>query len=356
VTAIRVPVLVSYFQTQAHLLFLLSERHESLYKNYLSSVTRPKLQAVTTSILLAKNLHSPVILSSIPPSLRGVRFSQADDSSFQHRIIHSWQHISRQIVSLNTGDELMNNTDHHSALLQNEIDVLTAPSSIVPGFAYLPSVKESLLLAAKLFPDRLLIILNADIKIVNWSNLLASLRALGNNQSMISHRLDVATFEPSDPSSSPYLGGYDFFACNSKLLAAAANLLPGTLTFALPWWDLYLGLALSLCSDNLILGDPGNLKHLIHSDRWDFDNWHLIGRSGRREFADTLRRHTKLVSTKQIAAIYALVARHPRARFSSSHLKRRIKSLLLHKRWRPIVLHEISDEIISHIRSSSIPA
>ena len=83
-----------------------------------------------------------IILTSIPPKLRGEQFSLASHSSLQLKIIQSWRNISKKIVSFNTIEELKRNNGHYSQLLRNDIDVLIVPSSSIADFTYLPSVRE----------------------------------------------------------------------------------------------------------------------------------------------------------------------------------------------------------------------
>lgn len=307
-----------------------------------------------TNIMSSNNLNltNPIIISTIPPSLRGNRYS-LDDSSYQHQIIRTWTSISRQIVSINTGEELRRYPEHHAALLGNSIEVLTVPSSLVRGYSHLASVKESLLLISENYPNQTVALINADIEITDPS-MLRSLQLLGSNQSLISHRNDVESSDDNAPQSAPYLGGFDFFVCNSRLFAAAASLLPSTLTFALPWWDLYLALALSICSDKLFLGDHTLLKHIIHTDRWDLQSWLSVGHSARREFAQTVHQNKSLIDSNGIKKIVNLMKRDLGVRLTKNHLKRRFKSLMKQRKWCPISLHEISDEIILHIRKSSV--
>jgi hypothetical protein len=297
--------------------------------------------------------NPPTILTSIPPKLRGEHFSLASHSSLQHKIIQSWQNISKKIVSLNTIEELKRNNDHHSHLLRNDIDVFISPSSTIAKFTYLPSVKESLLLAAELFPNRVIIFINADIEIANPSNLSSHIQLLEANHSLISHRSDIPFLGASADTHSPYLGGYDLFACNSNLLAAAADLLPNSLTFALPWWDLYLGAALALLSDQMFLGCKVNLTHVIHNDRWELESWLDIGQSSRKEFSRTLKLHKSFLSSKGVSSIEALVSGSVAHKLSLNHLKRRTKTLLTNKQWSPVSLHELTREIIKYIEIKS---
>ena len=290
-----------------------------------------------------------IILTSIPPKLRGEQFSLASHSSLQLKIIQSWRNISKKIVSFNTIEELKRNNGHYSQLLRNDIDVLIVPSSSIDDFTYLPSVRESLLLAAELFPNRVLVFLNADIDIANPSTLSSHIQLLEANHSLISHRCDIPFLGASADTHSPYLGGYDLFACNSNLMAAAADLLPNSLTFALPWWDLYLGAALALLSDQMYVGCKFNLSHVIHNDRWEHKNWLDIGQSSRKEFAITLKLHKSFSSLKGVSSIEALVSGSFVHRLSLNHLKRRIKTLFANKKWCPVTLHELSKELINYI-------
>jgi hypothetical protein len=295
-----------------------------------------------------------IILTSIPPKLRGEQFSLASHSSLQHKIIRSWRNISKKIVSFNTIEEVKCNNEHYSQLLRNDIDVLIVPSSTIAEFTYLPSVRESLLLAAELFPNRVLAFVNADIEIANPSTLSSHIQLLETNDSLISHRCDIPFLGASADKYSPYLGGYDLFACNSNLMAAAADLLPNSLTFALPWWDLYLGAALALFSDNMFLGCKFNLTHVIHNDRWELKNWLDIGQISRKEFATTLKFHKSFSSFKGVSSIEALVSGRFVHSFSLNLLKRRIKTLLANKKWCPVSLHELSKEFINFIDIKSI--
>lgn len=191
-------------------------------------------------------------------------------------------------VSVNTSAELKRFPDHAQQLANAEVALLSveAPATLYPD--YLPPLKDTLTKATTTFPDSVIGITNADIIITG--NLLhdSACKQLNEDTFFVAHRTDVDALPTHELSttngntdrlnSSAYRSGIDIVIANAGHLRSSLHYISTDLTIGLPWWDLYLPLALLACNLELHHLNPDKFLHLRHSDRWDESWWNLIGK------------------------------------------------------------------------------
>lgn len=239
------------------------------------------------------------LLVSIPPWLRGRRYASADKSSLQNRVIRSWITTGFIPLSVNTRAELQEHPLHAQELAQAGVRVLPVAAPPKPYPDYLPNLLDSLQVCIDTFPDSLIAITNADIYITICQSEISSL--LQNHRSCIlAHRWEVDTVEhdKSHPSEQPLVSlhpstnvyGIDFVAAKASSFRDSIPFLSKEMAFGLPWWDLYVPLALAASNHQILHIDPSRFLHQRHEDRWDSFWWNKIGKHATRHFYATIKR------------------------------------------------------------------
>lgn len=233
-------------------------------------------------------MSRPYLLASIPPVLRGVSFSHSDEQSLQCLAIQSWKDAGFMPISINTNAELKRYPDHVQQLTNAGVPVLSLeppPHALFPD--YLPPLKSALIKATAAFPDSTIGITNADTVFTDKTTEALLYQQQDLESFFVAHRTDVdsipinsfnaAHCEASLSNAFVYRAGIDFvFTSSTNYKKALDYICPG-LTFGLPWWDLYLPLALMACNLELHHLDPNRFLHIRHSDRWDESWWNMIG-------------------------------------------------------------------------------
>lgn len=244
-------------------------------------------------------MNGPYLLVSIPPALRGARYTYDDEQSLQNHAIQSWKDSGFLPVSVNTSAELNRFPDHAQQLAHADVTVLSveSPATLYPD--YLPPLKASLIKATEAFPDSTVAITNADI--IFTGNILQdpAWKYLNKSTFLVAHRTDVdalpnhalSTTNDNDsrPNPSIYRSGIDVVIANAECFRSSLSFLSADLTFGLPWWDLYLPLALMACNLELHHLNPDQFLHLRHTDRWDESWWNLIGKKATNHLALSLQ-------------------------------------------------------------------
>lgn len=228
-----------------------------------------------------------LLATSIPPRLRGEALSDGDSSCLQRRVISSWLDADCRLISLNTEAELTAHPDHKACLEDLGISVLClsqGPSQLLPNF------HAALNALANSTPDAILAITNADILFPPASILPRRLLSLRTDQALVGRRTNIPT-DDSQAVSQCDIYGFDFFAFHTSSLCKILPLIPESLVFGQPWWDLYLPLALLAGGINLQAVSSDLFLHPIHSQRWSPDAWYHYGALADRIFPRLLRQH-----------------------------------------------------------------
>lgn len=228
-----------------------------------------------------------VLVSSIPPTLRGEPLDSCTSDSLQSRTLTSWRQTGFVPLSLHTTAELAELPGHAARLAQMGVAVLEVRQDDRERLPNLLASLEALLAA---HPTALLAITNADILCASTTTLPLALQALQPHQALVGRRTNVASdAEPSAAAAGKRdLYGFDFFAIHASSLRRALPLIPEELVFGRPWWDLFLPLA--LLAAGLELLDPGDnlFLHSIHQDRWSEEQWLRFGQQADERFLQLL--------------------------------------------------------------------
>lgn len=237
---------------------------------------------------MTSETDTPLLLvSSIPPQLRGQPLAPGNATSLQHRVFASWRHAGCSLLSLHTAAELAARPGHAEQLRQAGVAVLELQASDAEP---LPNLRASLAAISQAHPQALFALTNADILFAPSSALPQALQALQPNQALVGRRSNVEATPDGDisPCGQRDIYGFDFFAIHAEGLRRALPLIPETLVFGRPWWDLYL--PLTLLAAGLELRDPGpNLfMHPIHQERWSGEQWLSFGQQADQRFRQLL--------------------------------------------------------------------
>jgi hypothetical protein len=237
--------------------------------------------------LFTRGQHlKPILLTSIPPSLRGTKFSTGSPGSMQHYAIASWKSAGLRVVSMHSPTELLRCPHHAGNLKQNGIEVLEVPSTIGGYPDYLPNLQQGCLNLLSKYQGATIAITNADIIFSEPNHTRSLLENICDGSFVVSNRLDINEFPAKNSIGIPNRNGFDFFASSSTALENAIKFLPSVLTFGLPWWDLYFPLAMLAAGAKVRLDDPRFYLHPTHQEGWTGDYWFKIGAIADREFLD----------------------------------------------------------------------
>ena len=118
------------------------------------------------------------------------------------------------------------------------------------------------------------VITNADIFLKLDRRMTEILAAIRPGECVIAKRTDVV--DPQQLHGELYEYGYDFFCFHTSDLGGVEF---KDLVFGQPWWDHCLPLRV-LLAGAVPLSFPGSFAyHLVHSERWDPENWRKFGSS-----------------------------------------------------------------------------
>lgn len=298
---------------------------------------------------------TPILLTSIPPALRGIAFSQSSGGSLQEVAITSWAAAGLKVVSMHTSSELNRHPDHMTALRRHGIEILEVKSTRGQYPDYLPNFMSGCVSLLARHPGRDVVVTNADIVFSDprhISNLLSSLR---DNNFILSHRLDIETMSGPHLAGSPYCDGFDFFAASFAVLERSIDFLPSVLTFGLPWWDLYLPLAMVAAGAMPTLDCPNYYLHLLHNERWSADYWYQIGSEADAEFLRLCKQ--RVLGTQALNwPLQRRIATNVNL-FSPKffyRLKIRLRDFVVNRKLRPLYLIDLTNAIFDLILTSNI--
>jgi len=297
----------------------------------------------------------PVLLTSIPPALRGIAFSESGIGSLQQVAISSWAAAGLKIVSMHTSSELGRHPDHMIALRKYGIEILEVPPTRGRYPDYLPNFMSGCMGLLSRHPGKAVVVTNADIVFSDPRHINNLLSSLGDNNFVLSHRFDIEAISGPPLAGVPYCYGFDFFAASSTVLERSMNFLPSILTFGLPWWDLYLPLAMVAAGAKPVLDCPNYYLHLLHHERWSVDYWYQIGSNADAEF---LRLSAKSTVDTQVfdwslQRRLAIGIQFFSPKFFYK-VKVRARDLIVNRKLRPLHLNDLANAIIDLILANSI--
>jgi len=284
------------------------------------------------------------LIVSIPPILRGVQYASADNDSLQNLAIQSWKDSGFTPLSVNTIAELNRYPEHAQELARMGVDCFSVEAPKLPYPDYLPSLRAALLRVIAAFPESLIAVTNADI-IFNLSESgLTTLRLLGEANCLVAHRTDIDSLghKPTladqsivaEGNPSFFGSGIDFVAAKACSFSTTLDCLSGDLILGLPWWDLFLPLALVASNHNLNHLDSTQFLHFRHSDRWEEKWWNLIGKKSSRFFYLAVRRNVMEPPIRKWIDGYLRASTPLRAlRETVRRLKCRLRAFALQKQY-----------------------
>jgi len=304
----------------------------------------------------AAGLSRPLILAtSVPPGLRGQALNLDDPASLQARVLASWRPCCRSLLSIHTQQELRRLPHHAQRLQQGGVEVLAITQPASSETEHLPNLHTALCALVAAAPANAQIALtNADILLADQAGLIAALERLCGDQFLIARRTNVAADRDGsvDASAPPTRQGstdrfgFDFFACRAERLRQALPLIPPSLVFGRPWWDLFFPLALLATGAQPINPGSALILHPHHEERWSAQDWYRHGHKADRAFLQLLHRQ----GPRPFAQHWArqrrrAILRWPGLKELRHRLREQRRSLLSAGRLLPLHLSELSDAI-----------
>jgi hypothetical protein len=226
------------------------------------------------------------LVTSIPPRIS----RQAPDGTeigreYALQCIRSWRDSGFYPVSVNADSECV------SELIDaEEIRLVTVERTSMDQYGKPLVYLGDFVRAASSVADGPVVLTNSDILIDMPEDTRKQIANLQPGQCVVSRRLDISTADSR--TGDEYAFGYDFFAFHTRDLGEFSN---DEFVFGLPWWDHFLPIHMLLRGLRLLPVEGPFAFHLAHDDRWDLDNWILLGRkflkavmdqsSGRRQDA-----------------------------------------------------------------------
>lgn len=298
---------------------------------------------------------SLLLVSSIPPQLRGQPLDSGHTTSLQQRVFASWRQAGCSLLSLHTATELAARPGHAEQLHQAGVAVLELQQGEAEP---LPNLRASLTALSRAHPQALIALTNADILFASSSALAQALQDLQPHQALVGRRSNVEA--AADGNVSPFgqrdIYGFDFFAFHAEGLRRILPLIPENLVFGRPWWDLYLPLA--LLAAGLELRDPGpNLfLHPIHQERWSGEQWLSFGRQADQRFSQLLDQQ----GCHGFASRWSLqrrraIRRWPGFTVLRHRFREQRRALLRERRLLPLYLSDVSDAINALVEAEITP-
>jgi hypothetical protein len=293
---------------------------------------------------------TPVVLaSSIPPQLRGQPLAESTAASLQQRALHSWRQAGCLPISFHSSAELSARPGHQQHLNQLGVHVLCAAQRQCDPDP-LPNLLASLTALVAAHPTALLAITNADIIFAPGNGLADALQRLQPDQALVARRTNVPAAADAQAGSiatgNRDIYGFDFFAFHAASLRRALPLIPESLVFGRPWWDLYLPLA--LLAAGLELRDPGPdlFLHPHHEERWSADQWYRHGQLADQRFPQLLHQQgCEAFALRWARQRRRAIRRWPGLTGLRHRFREQRRALLSQGRWLPLHLANVSDAI-----------
>ena len=292
---------------------------------------------------------SLLLVSSIPPQLRGQPLDSAHTTSLQQRVFASWRQAGCSLLSLHTAAELTARPGHAEQLYQAGVAVLELQQREAEP---LPNLRASLTALSRAHPQALIALTNADILFAPSSALPQALEGLQPHQALVGRRSNVeaaadGSVAPSGPRD-PH--GFDFFAFHAEALQRALPLIPEGLVFGRPWWDLFLPLALLAAGLELREPGPNLFLHPIHEERWSGEQWLRFGQQADDRFMQLLAQQ----ACHDFASRWSLqrrraIRRWPGFTVLRHRFREQRRALLRERRLLPLYLSDVSDAINSFV-------
>jgi len=309
-------------------------------------IPKPTLHTQSQASLVAFTGEDPrVLASSLPPRLRGEPLNPAAATSLQLQTLASWRLLGFSPISLHSTAELAANPCHAATLTQAGVDTIVVHQS---GPDPLPNLKASLQALTESYPDGVLAITNADILFAPGSALASALEGLRPDQALIGRRTNLAAEAPdgSGPAGERDPYGFDFFAVHAGGLRRALPLIPESLVFGRPWWDLFLPLALLASGLQLVDPGPDLFQHSYHEERWSAEQWYRHGQLADQRFLELLRQQGhQHFARRWLRQRNRYIRRWPGLTGLRHRLRVQRRSLLAEQKLLPLHLSDVSDAI-----------
>lgn len=289
---------------------------------------------------------SLLLATSIPPQLRGQPLAANVTTSLQQRALHSWRQAGFTPISLHTVAELAAHPAHQAHLNALGVQVLCLDQRQSDP---LPNLLAGLTALVEAHPGALLAITNADILFAPSAGLAAVLQTLPADQALVARRCNVpADADAATPSHTSQCDefGFDFFAFHARALHQALPLIPDSLVFGRPWWDLFLPLALLASGLQLRNPGPGLFLHPSHLERWSAEQWYSHGQLADQRFAQLLRQQGSPGFARRWARQRRrAIRRWPGLTGLRHRFREQRRALLRERRLLPLYLSDVSDAI-----------
>ena len=208
-------------------------------------------------------------ITSLPPVIT----RQANDGTeigreYALECIRSWRNNGFYPVSVNAERERI------SELISAEkIKLITVERDSTDQFGKPLVYLCDLVTAACSLTDGPVVFTNSDILIDMPEDLRKVIVNLQPGQCVVSKRCEI--WNVDSRTGDEYTFGYDFFAFHTRDLSEFSN---NEFVFGLPWWDHFLPTCMFLRGLRSIPVDKPFAFHLAHDERWDQDNWILLGK------------------------------------------------------------------------------
>lgn len=298
---------------------------------------------------------SILLLSTIPPRLRGQEFDPFDPNQLQNRVLSSWKELTSLIVSIHTAHELDSNPGLSRSLASAGVIPISVSNPEGSSLQHLPHLNISLQWAAASHPNSIVVVTNSDIIISTTSDFRPSLCSLASDEVMLVRRLNVEHFGEKNFIGQHDNAGFDLFAFHASAIPRLLPFLPAVLQFGIPWWDLYLPLACISAGLKLVKPSDSNCcLHLNHSDRWNADRWFSVGVRADAALQAALRKHscTALSGSLNCCKRQAYLRKFSSLRYFLRYLRGQQKSLITRRRFSPLFLF-VYGELLNNLLDSS---
>jgi hypothetical protein len=297
-----------------------------------------------------------LLLSSIPPCLRGEAFDSSKPDQLQNRVLKSWKELTSLIASIHTAHELESNPSLSGSLASEGVIPVTVSNPEACSLRHLPHLCTSLQWAADSHPNSIVVLTNSDIVLSPTSDLRSSLCSLEPDEMMLARRLNIQHFGDSNLFEQFDNAGFDLFAFHASAIPLLLPFLPDVLQFGVPWWDLYLPLACIAAGLKLVKpSDSSTCLHLNHSDRWNADTWFRVGVRADAALHAALRMHscTELAESLNRCKRQAYLRKFSSLKYFVRYLRGQQKSLIARRGFSPLYLFAYGELLNSLLDQST---
>lgn len=303
--------------------------------------------------------RSILLISTIPPRLRGQEFDPSDPDQLQSRVLNSWKELTSLIASIHTAHELESNPGFSGSLASQGVITVAVSNPEVCSLQHLPHLSTSLQWAADSYPNSIVVVTNSDIVLSSTNDLLTSLSSLAPDEMMLARRLNIEYFGDNNLIKQYDNAGFDLFAFHASAIPLLLQFLPDVLQFGVPWWDLYLPLACIAAGLKLVKpSDSSTCLHLNHSDRWNADTWFRVGVRADAALQAALRKHsfTELSESLYRCKRQAYLRKFSSLKYFVRYLRGQQKSLITRRSLSPLYLFvygELLNNLLDRTTASS---